>query len=82
MLLSFIYTSCSDVNGCPLATHVMHSMNRTLKEDSAMSDDVRLITLSFDPERDTPDAMKLYGEDFKKDGAAEWVFATTRSQNH
>ena len=80
VLLSFIYTSCSDVNGCPLTTFVMHSMNKTLKENSAMNDDIRLITLSFDPERDTPDAMKSYGEDFKKDGAVEWVFATTHSQ--
>ena len=80
VLLSFIYTSCSDVNGCPLTTFVMHKMNKTLKENQAMNDDIRLITLSFDPERDTPDAMKSYGEDFKRDSAVEWVFATTHSQ--
>ena len=80
VLLSFVYTSCSDLNGCPLATFVLHSMNKTLKENPAMNDDIRLITLSFDPERDTPEAMQSYGKDFKKDGAAEWLFATTRSQ--
>ena len=80
VLLSFVYTSCSDVNGCPLTTFVMHKMNKTLKDHPAMNDDIRLITLSFDPERDTPDVMKSYGEDFKKDGAVEWVFATTHSQ--
>ena len=80
VLLSFIYTSCSDVNGCPLSTFVMHKMNKTLKENTSMNDDIRLITLSFDPERDTPDAMKSYGSDFKSNSAVEWVFATTHSQ--
>ena len=26
VLLSFIYTSCADVNGCPLATSVLHTV--------------------------------------------------------
>ena len=80
VLLSFIYTSCSDVNGCPLATFVLHSMSKALREDPTANDDIRLITLSFDPERDTPNAMQTYGKDFKKDSAVEWVFATTHSQ--
>ena len=80
VLLSFIYTSCSDVNGCPLATFVMHSMNKALKEDGLMNDNIRLITLSFDPDRDTPEAMHRYATDFVEDSAIEWVFATTKSQ--
>lgn len=80
VLLSFIYTSCSDLNGCPLATFVLHSISKTLRENPAVNDDIRLITLSFDPERDTPEAMQSYGEDFTKDSAVEWLFATTRSQ--
>ncbi|MBC6414645.1 MAG: SCO family protein [Chromatiales bacterium] len=80
VLLSFIYTSCSDVNGCPLATFVLHSMSKALKEVPALSDDIRLVTLSFDPERDTPEAMRSYGADFVNDSAVEWVFATTESE--
>ena len=80
VLLSFIYTSCSDVNGCPLATFVLHSISKALKEDSAVNDDIRLVTLSFDPQRDTPDAMRAYGADFKEDSTVEWVFATTQSE--
>lgn len=81
VLLSFVYTSCSDVNGCPLATFVLHSIGKALREDPSVSDDLRLITLSFDTERDTPEVMRNYGRDFKKDSAVEWIFATTRSQD-
>ena len=80
VLLSFIYTSCSDVNGCPLATFVLHALGKEMKSQPQFADDIRLVTLSFDPERDTPQAMLNYGKDFKSDSAVEWVFATTESE--
>ena len=80
VLLSFIYTSCSDVNGCPLATFVLHAMSKALKEDPEINNDIRLITLSFDTQRDTPEVMHTYGADFKEESATEWIFATTKSQ--
>ncbi len=78
-VLSFIYTSCSDVNGCPLATFVLHSLKGAIARHPNLSDKVRFISLSFDPERDTPKAMRDYGRDFKQGTAAEWLFMTTRS---
>lgn len=80
VLLSFIYTSCSDVNGCPLATFVLHALSKAVKTQPQIADDIRLLTLSFDPERDTPQVMHDYGKDFKAEGVAEWIFATTESQ--
>ena len=80
VLLSFIYTSCSDVNGCPLATFVLHALGKAVKSQPQFADDIRLVTLSFDPERDTPQVMRDYGKDFKADSAVEWVFATTESE--
>ena len=32
VLLSFIYASCSDINGCPLATQVLHNISRQLQK--------------------------------------------------
>ncbi len=79
VLLSFIYASCSDVNGCPLATAVLHRLQKRLGEEPGMADRVRLVSLSFDPTRDTPEVMRGYGARFD-DAPVRWRFATTDSR--
>jgi cytochrome c peroxidase len=79
VLLSFIYSTCSDVNGCPLATAVLHKIKSRLKKEPALADRLRLITLSFNPEHDTPERMKAYAQSFQGRGI-EWQFLTTRSE--
>jgi cytochrome c peroxidase len=79
ILLSFIYVTCSDVNGCPLATTVLHKINSRLQKEPELAKKLRLLTLSFNPEHDTPAQMKHYGESLQK-GALEWHFLTTRSE--
>ncbi|RLA22756.1 MAG: photosynthetic protein synthase I [Gammaproteobacteria bacterium] len=79
VLLSFIYASCSDVNGCPLATAVFHKIQQHLKRNRSVASQLRLLTLSFDPEHDTPDAMRRYGESFQDDDI-DWRFLTTKSE--
>lgn len=78
-LLSFIYTSCSDIQGCPLATTVLQKIKSRLKSESLLSDKLRLISLSFDPAHDTPQAMSRYGTSFS-DSGVEWRFLTTSSE--
>ena len=77
VLLSFIYTSCSDVNGCPLATHVLAKTTAALKDDESIAGQVRLLSLSFDPDFDTPEVMRRYGAPFV-DRGLDWKFLTTR----
>lgn len=76
VVLSFIYTTCSDVNGCPLATHVLSKVARRLGGSQDLSGKVRLISLSFDPDHDTPAVMRAYGEPFTGSGV-DWRFLTT-----
>jgi cytochrome c peroxidase len=78
VLLSFIYSSCSDINGCPLATAVLSRIKRHLDSDPQLADNLRLLSLSFDPAHDTPEVMKLYGRSFAS-GKSEWQFLTTES---
>lgn len=78
VLLSFIYATCSDVNGCPLATAVFHKIQRRLAKEPALASQLRLITLSFNPEHDTPEMMAQYGKSFGKE--LEWQFLTTASE--
>jgi cytochrome c peroxidase len=78
VLLSFIYSSCSDINGCPLATAVLSRIKKRLDSDPQLADNLRLLSLSFDPAHDTPEVMKLYGRSFAS-GRSEWQFLTTES---
>lgn len=79
VLLSFIYATCSDVNGCPLATQVLHKISRQLQQQPELASKLRLLTLSFNPAHDTPELMHQYGEGFKT-GAFDWQFLTTRDE--
>ena len=79
VLLSFIYAGCSDVNGCPLATAVLHKIKNRLKQEPEVAAQLRLVTLSFDPEHDTPEMMQHYGQELQ-DKALEWHFLTARSE--
>jgi len=79
VLLSFIYTSCADVNGCPLASFVLGLTQKRIMADPELKDRVRLISVSFDPAHDTPAVMASYGRGFRQDGF-DWRFLTCRSE--
>ncbi len=80
VLLGFIYTHCSDINGCPLASYVMKKVQTRLAEDTSLAPAVRLISLSFDPEQDTPAALVDYARHFRVAGS-DWQFLTTASES-
>ncbi len=80
VLMGFIYTHCPDVNGCPLASYVMKQVQGRLVEDPALAKHVRLVSLSFDPELDTPDAMRQYARHFRRKDF-DWQFLTTDSES-
>jgi cytochrome c peroxidase len=80
VILSFIYSSCSELNGCPLATHVLGKLQHRLLAGPNQSDGVRFISLSFDPAQDTPEVMRRYGGRFIE-GEFDWRFLTTVDEN-
>jgi cytochrome c peroxidase len=79
VVLSFIYSSCSDANGCPLATHVLERLQDQLLQDPSAAAGIRFISLSFDPVQDTPEVMRRYGRPYIS-GDFDWRFITTRGQ--
>lgn len=79
-LLSFIYSSCADPGGCPYAYLVFHQLQSRLAREPRLAGQVRLVSLSFDPVRDTPEVLALYAGDHARAGQpVEWVFLTTAS---
>ena len=80
VLLSFVYTRCTDVNGCPLAKAVFHLVRARLKQHPDLAANTRLVSMSFDPDNDTPEVMRGYRPK-GDDGGVEWLFLTTRDRS-
>jgi protein SCO1/2 len=78
-LLSFVYTYCTDPAGCPLAYNTFVQVKERVSKDPALRGKVRLVSLSFDPTNDTPEAMTLYGGPHATDATVPWHFLTTYS---
>ena len=74
VLLTFIYTSCTDT--CPLLTGKMAGLQEKLGSD--FGSQVQFLSVTVDPERDTPDVLRAYGQRFKVDPAG-WSFLTGAS---
>jgi cytochrome oxidase Cu insertion factor (SCO1/SenC/PrrC family) len=69
-----IFTRCA--GPCPIITGYMKSLEDALPKTS----DARLVTLTTDPDYDTPAIMKRYGERFGAD-FSRWMFLTgTKAQ--
>lgn len=78
VVLSFVYTACPDANACPMAAYVLSGVQRRLLEHPPRRADVRLITISFDPEHDVPQVMRAYGEHLRREDV-DWEFLTAAS---
>lgn len=80
VLLSFIYSSCSDANGCPLATAVLRGVFEAMQRDPRLAANLRLLSLSFDPEHDTPRRLRHHAAGLTGEPpTAQWRFLTTAS---
>ena len=66
---SFIFTNCADE--CPL----MSAELTRLQADVAAMEDIRLVSITVDPERDTPAVLSQYAERFTAD-PERWLFLT------
>ena len=74
-LVSFVYLSCGEA--CPLATATLHQLDREIAADEELAGRVQLVTISFDPERDTPERMAALAESLSPEG--RWRFVTAAS---
>jgi protein SCO1 len=69
VMLNFIFTSCTAI--CPAMSAIFASVQKRLGSDS---DKLHMISVSIDPEYDTPDALKAYAQRFK--AGSQWEFLT------
>ncbi len=79
-VVSFIYTRCGDAGACPYAASVLNHLQRVSLTDDALAKNLRLVSMSFDPEYDTPKQLADYASIVRDDdGGCEWRFVTPRS---
>lgn len=65
--LTFIFTRCPAPEFCPRMMRQFAETARVLSSESGTVGDWHLLTISFDPENDTPAVLKAYGEAYDRD---------------
>jgi len=74
LVLHFVYTSCPDV--CPLHAERIAEI-QTMINQTPMREQVRFLTVTTDPTRDTPEVMAEFGLAHGLD-RTNWTFLTTK----
>lgn len=80
LVLTFIYTRCPLPEYCTLMSTNFAEINRALEKEPALAQQTHLLSVSIDPEHDTPKALKSYGaahtEKYMDEKFERWEFAT------
>lgn len=72
VVINFMYAQCADI--CPMTTANLARVQALLGE--RLGREVRLVSISIDPARDSPAILKAYAEHF--DARPGWQFLTGR----
>jgi len=68
-IASFLFTTCSDV--CPVMAKNLASLNRSFELEPG----IKIVSISVNPEFDTPQRLKEFGERYKAK-TSQWYFLT------
>ena len=61
LLLTFIFTRCQDPDQCTLMSSNFATINQELQKQPDIYNKTHLLSISFDPEYDTPKVLRSYG---------------------
>lgn len=73
VVVTFIYTRCPLPNFCPLMSKNFASLQERFRKQ--LPGKVQLLSISFDPEFDTPETLRRYASLYQQDDK-DWTFAT------
>ena len=78
LLLTFIYTRCPVPDYCTLMSDNFAQIDRALGQDPELYGKTHLLSISIDPEYDTPKVLRSYGaahtERYQSETFAHWEF--------
>jgi protein SCO1/2 len=69
VMLNFIFTTCTTI--CPVLSATFSQVQRELGTEAK---NVRMVSVTIDPEQDTPEQLKKYATRFK--AKSDWLFLT------
>ncbi len=75
LAFTFIYTRCPLPDFCIRMSDHFVKIQKSLKSDPSLNGRWHLLTISFDPDYDTPAVLKKYGQNYGADFGT-WDFAT------
>ena len=84
LLLTFIYTRCPMPTFCPRISSLFAAIHRELAKDAQELDRTRLLSISIDPQYDTPAVLRKYGLAYLNEdpgGFTHWQFTTPSPEN-
>jgi protein SCO1/2 len=80
LLLTFVYTRCQDPGQCTLMSTNFATIDQELQKQPELYDKTHLLSISFDPEYDTPKVLRSYGAaytgKYSDETFAHWEFAS------
>lgn len=74
-VLTFIFTRCPVPNFCPRISNNFSELQSAIQSEAALAGKARLLSITLDPQFDTPEILKSYAEHQKAD-VRIWTFAT------
>ncbi len=75
LAVTFVYTRCPLPDFCPAMDRGFSALQKAIKNDPRLSARVHLVTVSFDPARDTPAVIRRHAEATGADPAL-WSYGT------
>ena len=77
--MTFIYTRCPLADFCPRMNENFRAVQKLLQNTPGATERAEFLSISFDPEHDTPAVLKHYASLYKKSAPGEkpfdWQFA-------
>lgn len=77
-LFYFYFTNCPDV--CPPTTYRLSEVQKLLQDKGMFGTDASIVSISFDPERDTLEEIKTWSEKYNADYSG-WYFLRGKEED-
>ncbi|MFC4775556.1 SCO family protein [Paenibacillus sp. GCM10023252] len=71
-IVYFYFANCPDV--CPPTTYLLSQVQDKLEEDGSLGKEAEILSITFDPERDTPEAVRKFADRLDVDTTKGWEF--------
>ena len=85
LLVTFIYTRCPLPDFCPRMNENFRTVQKLLQDVPGSTERAEFLSISFDPEHDTPAVLKRYASLYKKSAPGEksfdWQFAAPATKD-